>query len=719
MNTINKFLMISAVVLVVACESDPSDNLQDSLDGNTVDTNSIGTTLAINATSQAVGTATTFSNYDPGNSLIPSAIDILLSGSSDGTLNIPIGENDPQESVKTALNALDGFSTVTPISTGFTGALDAATITPAAVRVFEVGLSRLGGAVVSIESELTFGVDFVAALSSVDTTNQTLVVVPLKPLKPKTSYYVVVTNSLKDIAGDSVGASPTYTLLKNPSVTYVDEDGVSLLPGVPDESAATLEILRQLVSASEFTADFEYEDLAAVNIVVSWSFTTQSIGDVLTQVRDDIRAGAVPATALVDSTTDSPFAAADIYVGTVDVPYYLAAATGANDPTPLATFWQGAGGSHLTRFNTTAIATSSQTIPLMLSLPKSAMPASGYPIVIYQHGITTNRATMLAVADAFASAGIAVAAIDMPLHGLTGLETNGTAAFKTANERTFDIDLVTQDMAGSITAAAPDGIIDSSGRHYINLTSLLTSRDNIRQSIADLFSLTYAIEGLTAGTATFDSTRIYFLGHSLGAIVGGTFTALESNVRDAVFAFGAGGIVKVLDGSAAFGPEIAAGLAAAAGITKGTPAFESFLGAAQTVIDSGDSVNYASSLATKAQGILYFEIVGDGTPGTSDLVVPNTVPDALAAISTPATVSAPLAGTEPLLTLMGLTQVNSTQTGADLKLSVKFTSGDHGSILDPTADPAVTTELQTQMASFLAQDGNALPVDNTGVIQTP
>ncbi len=719
MNTINKLLMISAVVFLVACESDPSDNLQDSLDGNTVDTNSVGTTLAINATSQAVGTATTFSNFDPGNSLIPSAIDILLSGSEDGTLNIPITENDPQESVKTALNALDGFSTVTPISTGFTGALDPATITPAAVRMFEVRLSRLGGAVVSIESELTYGVDFVATLSSVDTENQTLAIVPLEPLEPKTSYYIVVTNSLKDTAGDSVGSSPTYTLLKDPSVTYVDENGASTLPGVPDDSAATLEILRQLVTASEFTADFEYEDLAAINIVVGWSFTTQSIGDVLTQVRDDIRAGEIPASALVDSTTDSPFAAADIYVGTVDVPYYLTAASGANDPTPLATFWQGAGGSHLTRFNTTAIASSTQTIPLMLSLPKSAMPADGYPIVVYQHGITTNRATMLAVADAFAGAGIAVAAIDMPLHGLTGLETDGTAAFKTANERTFDIDLVTQNMAGSITAAAPDGVIDSSGRHYINLTSLLTSRDNIRQSIADLFSLTYAIEGLTAGTATFDSSRIYFLGHSLGAIVGGTFTALESNVRDAVFAFGAGGIAKVLDGSAAFGPEIAAGLAAAAGITKGTPSFESFLGAAQTVIDSGDPVNYASTLATKAQGILYFEIAGDGTPGTSDLVVPNTVPDALAAISSPATVQAPLAGTEPLMTLLGLTQAATSQSGSDLKHSVKFTSGDHASILSPAADAAVTTEMQTEMATFIATDGATLNITDATSIAVP
>ena len=74
------------------------------------------------------------------------------------------------------------------------------------------------------------------------------------------------------------------------------------------------------------------------------------------------------------------------------------------------------------------------------------------------------------------------------------------------------------------------------------------------------------------------------------------------------------------------------------------------------------------------------------------------------------------AGTDPLLALMGLTQVNNSQMGTDLKLSVKFTEGSHSSILDPapTINPsaAVTTELQTQMAAFLAQDGNTLPVAN-------
>jgi len=277
---------------------------------------------------------------------------------------------------------------------------------------------------------------------------------------------------------------------------------------------------------------------------------------------------------------------------------------------------------------------------------------------------------------------------------------------------------VAQDpITGNITATGPDGTTDTSGRHYINLANLLNTRDNLRQSVSDLFTLRHAISGLTDGTVTFDDTNIHFLGHSLGAIVGTVFTALEPavEVQDAVFAFGGGSLPKILDGSAAFSPSIVAGLAAA-GVVKGTPDYESFLGAAQTVVDSGDPVNYAIGLAAKGEGILFFEIVG-GNSSPSDLVVPNTVPDGN---DSSGTVPAPLAGTEPMLDLMGLNpQVNSDQIGANLQETVKFTAGSHSSLLDPSVDAAVTTEMQTQMATFLASDGGFLDVTDPSDLLAP
>jgi dienelactone hydrolase len=354
-------------------------------------------------------------------------------------------------------------------------------------------------------------------------------------------------------------------------------------------------------------------------------------------------------------------------------------------------------------------ATSTQTIPLLASIPKTTVtvtkPVAGWPVVIFQHGITRNRTDMLAVADSLASAGFAVVAIDMPLHGLTGNETDGTAAFRNTalvGERTFDLDLVDN----STLAPGPDGITDPSATHFINLRSLLTTRDNGRQAVADLFSLTKALEAMDydGGGADFDTSKIYFVGHSLGGIFGVPFLALEPNVKAAVLAMAGGGFGKMFDGSLAFGPDLEAGLAAN-GVLKGSADYESFIGAFQTVVDSADPINYAVD-AGVGRGVLSFEVLGDG-------VVPNNV----MADAPPGTVPSPLAGTDPLAFFMGLETVNSTTTGVDLLAQLRFTAGGHSSILSPAVSPTATTVMQTAMATFLATDGGTVAVSDASVLE--
>ena len=740
---IKKIIFVGlAGFMLSACESDKSETLQDSLTiDNTIDT---------------------VSNYDLGESVIPFPNDFLFAGTTTGTLNIPVDDPTDLSDPQVALNGVDGFSTVAPMTTGFTDALDGSSISGDSVRVYPIlKAGGPGGPATTVSAPLVFGVDYIAALSSVDTTNSTLAILPLKPLAPKSSYAVVITNDLKSVSGRAVGISASYLLTRGADVLY----DTSVPPAVPPStvqdindaikhpllkpaagatdaeiieagvSAATLESLRSnIVKPTEDTILAADSSVTSADIILHWTFTTQSTTDVLAQVRTDVKALS-PAAGFGPTGTSSPLGAADISVGSLQVPYYLTAAATGSDPTPLGSFWKGVGGSLLTSLapnpgclpagtNVCPLATSTQVIPTMISTPKvagscGAMPGTGWPVVIYQHGITTNRGTMLAVSDAMAGACMAVVAIDMPMHGLTGNETNGTEAFKgvPVSERTFDLDLVTQDADGNIIAAAPDGVIDTSGRHFINLTNLQNTRDNVRQAVSDLFAVVDAIEdgALTDGANLMDPAKIYFLGHSLGAMVGTVFTALEPNVRDAAFAFGGSSLPKILDGSASFGPTIAAGLAAN-GVVKGTADFESFLGAAQTVVDSGDPVNHATA-AAQGRGILFFEIVG-GNSSPSDLVVPNTVPDGN---DTTGTVPAPLAGTEPQLALMGLSHVNTTQGPgtADLKVVTKYISGEHSSLLDPTPDAAVTTEIQTQAANFFGSDGVFLKVTDDTVLLAP
>lgn len=625
--------------------------------------------------------------FDLTAGVIPFPSNLLFSGSVDGTLNIPVADAEDFSDPAVAMNALDGFSTVAPISTTFSSAIDPATLTAATVRLFEVSLSGIGGAVTGITRELSFGSEFFATLSSVDPTHSTLVILPTAPLKSSSSYLVMLSDGIKSADGRDPQISAHYMIAKTPN---------SLI----GTSAEALEPVRQLVNYQEAALTGAGVDTSSV--ILSWTFSTQSVGAVLNVAKTAATGTSAINPASIGSTQTFLGAGpnlADIYAGSLNVPYYLTNAD-SSPLAPLQTFWQGAAGSNLTAYNPTPIATSTETVPLLISVPKSG--SAPWPVVIFQHGITSNRTAMLAAADSLASAGFAVVAIDLPLHGLPP-----SSPLYSGIERTFDLDLVNN----TTGAAGPDGVVDSSGTHYINLSSLLTTRDNGRQAVADLLSLKAALTTMDydGGGADFDTDNIYFVGHSLGAMVGTGFLALATDVRAAVLGMPGGGVAKLLDGSASFGPRIAAGLAAK-GVSKGSSDFESFMGAFQTVIDSADPINYAAA-AGAGHDVMLFEVIGDGTDANlPDQVVPNNVMAAAPA----GTVPSPLAGTDPLAFFMGL-QRNSVTTPDGTWL--RFTSGDHSSILSPAADPVVTTVMQTAMATFLATDGGTVAIADDSVLE--
>lgn len=667
-------------------------------------------------------------------SVIPFPNDLLFAGSVDGTVNIPVADPSDYSDPQVALNALDGFSTIAPISTTFSSAIDEASLIGGdTVRVFEV--TTTSGAVTGITRELSVNVDYALSISTVDSSGSTLVILPLKPLSPKTTYLVTLSDGLKNTDGTAATADFHYVLAKTDVVTLPIYDvgtGTSNYTAFTDEEAYSFYGVQQLVNAAEavvegYTVTTDaggvITDLLGADIVLSWSFTTQSVGDVL----GGLQAGAgaqtmdMVNTGLKTSQVNPALAGvADVYTGSLNVPYYLTnASTDVTDP--LNKFWTGAGGSLVTRYNTNPVATGTETIPVLMTLPNAGsgqtMPASGWPVVIFQHGITQDRSNVLAVADSLAAAGFAAIAIDLPLHGIA----DSSSALYTGAERTFDLDLV--DNATRLSGS--DGVIDESGTHFINLANLVVTRDNLRQAVSDLFTLYASLVGVNPvlGATTIDPTQVYFVGHSLGAMVGSVFLALEPGVQDAVLGMPGGGIAKLLDGSASFGPEIAAGLSAE-GVEKGTADYESFMGAAQTVIDSGDPLNYAAATAG-GRGVLLFEVIGDGAGSLPDQVIPNNV----YADAPLGTVPSPTAGTDPLAVQMGLTQygVDQGPGATDLAAWVRYLYGHHGSLLSPydaldqvdAVSASVTLEMQTQMATFLASRGVYLDVTDTTLVEAP
>jgi hypothetical protein len=202
-----------------------------------------------------------------------------------------------------------------------------------------------------------------------------------------------------------------------------------------------------------------------------------------------------------------------------------------------------------------------------------------------------------------------------------------------------------------------------------------------------------------------------FLGADTAAfqLTGG---AVPVKVKAAVLAAPGGHIAELLRKSPTFGPIIDQGLAEQ-GLVQNSQAYFDFYSEAQAVVEDGDPANYAAAAAA-GHLIHMIEIVGGANASSPpDTVVPNSA-------------------TDVLIEQMGITTpvstVGNNAIAAGAPTLAQFTTGDHGSILDPTppdgvanADKpgyvAVTTEMQTETATLfvttLAGAPSTVISDNT------
>jgi hypothetical protein len=713
-------------------------------------------------------TAVITANFNPTAGVVPFPTNLLLQGTTDLTLNIPVADPANYGDPAVAMNALDGFSTVAPWSTTFSVPPKPSSVVGGqTVRLFEVQLTGPGGGVKSIVRELASPQEFVAVIAPSDPTGRTIAIVPTAPLRQLTSYMAVLLGeggtglppagrvpSITDAAGNDVTSDLYYFLAKRTAPVCVN--GHSTMPLLPASSACALEPLRQLVASQEAAAATAGIDRG--HIVLSWVATTQSttvVLQALTSIIDavpDSNVALVPTGLNLSQINAALPPIADVYVGALNIPYYLSVPSAQNPAAVLTGFWHAAPGAYVPPFNQIGldptstnvtflnpfpVATTQFNIPVLMTVPNAnsghTKPASGWPIVIFQHALTRQRTDMFAIAGALSAAGFAVVAIDSPLHGITDktspfyrnqLLTGTQAAGLISGERTFDLDFVDN----ATGAKGPDGNIDPSGSYFLNATSLLTGRDNFRQGVADMLELRSAIPGISLDghTPAFDSARVGFVGQSIGAIEGTSFMALAQTpntyVQNGVLSVPGGGVVGLLLGSPVIGPVLLKALAAA-GVVPGTPEFGQFTVAAQTVLDSGDPLNYAGAAANK--NLLLQEVVGGSLPVAGDISV-SACPTCYAANGTwlpdqdnPNTVPGfPLSGTEPLIAALGLSAITqTTQSATGIRGAVRFVTGDHSSLLNPVYSPQATVEMQTEAVSFLASGGTAVLVNNAAVVK--
>ncbi len=776
--------------------------------------------------------------FDPSDGVLSVPNDLLFSGTQDGTLNLPVSDPTNFSDPTVAMSALDGWSTTNPfvLDINFpTGtSLDSnSALNTSSVQIFETlmggdtGCEEVPlGAACSVVSELVFSVDYITQAAG-----NSVAIIPLKPLKAKTTYIVALTNSLKDSNGKAVAGSTTYESVRQDITAHP----------MATEAQLGLQAVINSYENAIVAAGADKDSL-----IYTMALTTQSTTDVLAtakalmasnvpQMVEDALVNGIPAIGVMDTgmsvadilagqIPDSMvplYSAANFMQGSITLPYYLGVPTDENQSAPLNGWWTSlcdsgailagvaekiAAGElpaetipadaisvddgtcmalglralgfdterNLTKYSPVPKANTDMAITVQMTTPDVAVanavragldlptnlaePEGGWPVVILQHGITSKKEDMLAITGILSVYGLATVAINHPLHGdpdvFGGLLPGGSRGFVVTYEENGEE--ITKTM-NATTNSATD---------YMNLASLLTTRDNLRQSTSDLLGLRLGLNFLggfhAEGNAiNIDTSNVHFLGHSLGAITGINFigltnTALDPQV-DPLFAVKTNSlampgvmVANFLLESGAFGDVIKSSLTYAAstdfqayvalahqGAEDPTAApteaemvayyqgfyamltpeqqaglngtFAEFAFAAQTVTDAGDPANYAAMMTATSTPTHLIEVIGNGDDNLSDQVIPNSVS------------STPFGGTEGAIALLGLEGISEELLDEEIPVSgaVRFLFGHHGSILDPSAGSrgeapnaaltgAATAEMQSQVANFFSTNGHLI-----------
>lgn len=733
----------------------------------------------------------TYPRFDPAAGDLPFHIDLLFAGTTDGTAQMGPA-SDP---VRAAVNQLDGFSTSAYFDVLLSGSIDPATA-QGSHSVWLVELETGGadpldlGSVTGIRGVPAYDVQVVSLDGG---SHNAIRLRPTEPLKPGAKYLVALTDDLRDVAGQPLRAAQAYTALRGtgpidgplqPVRSAVQAwEGLAaqaLADGsqgklTPEQARAKLRLsytftttspVGPLLAMAAPRAAIAQIKIAAGTAPGSAVSEVQQLANLPTPVPRPL---GIDANTGIDFNQFSSSLAANVgqlYTGYIKLPYYLQARAPSQDVASFlrqpwrpdaalaATLGQTLpadvdGSYNLTWRFPFAARTGMESVPLQLTLPQASWvpgyagaascgqiySATGYPVVMYAHGVTSDRTSVLALAHTLASRCIATVAIDLPLHGVPAnsafvnvlnVERSASLPFaalygaNTPRERHFNV-------AGPMGSPAPmnftaPGIDDGSGAQFINLANLIGTRDYNRQAVMDLLNLNASLSSVNTaaqtlpGTMGLDLNRVYVVGVSLGGIVGSVYATVNqlaiageaqlglasslNPIRGLIASAAGTQISQILARSPSFGPRINAGLATL-GVTPGSSAYERFFYTAQSALDSTDPVAFAKPLGALGVPVLLQQINGD-------VVVPNEAAEA------------PLAGTVAFARLLGATPLGlgSTQLGRGY---VRHTAGGHTSLLRPEGGaPQVTAELQAQVVTFVLNNGGvAVGAAAPGNIQLP
>src|SRR3989441_1621206 len=433
------------------------------------------------------------------------------------------------------INTLDGFNLQPRLSIPFSGPIDVSSVSSS--TVFLVRLGDVHGG----RSRHVIGINQIVW----DPATNTLHAESDEFLDQHTRYLLVVTDGVRDTAGRRVRAAAFEDLR--------DDDRDSDDRGRRGHYDGRLTAYRK-----ELREALEDAHTHGRRIVAASVFTTLSATAVLEKIRQQIKSShPAPATMLATFPLSNVTAIQwRRQVGTASFSTSFL-------PTPALNVFPGAVGAiSFGRYESPDWETAEKFIPPIgtrtgvpvaqftntlyfnLFIPSGTAPVGGWPAAIFGHGFTDSKhGAPFAVGSTFAAHGIATIAINVVGHGggpegrLTIIPTAGLPVTIPDGGRGIDQD-------GNGTIDPTEGVNAAPPR------TIISNRDGLRQTVADLMQLVRVIQ--TGGIPGLSHTRIYYAGQSFGGIYGVKFLALEDSVRAGVPNVPGGPIIEIARLSPAF-----------------------------------------------------------------------------------------------------------------------------------------------------------------------
>ncbi|HSD90683.1 MAG TPA: hypothetical protein VLB44_24330, partial [Kofleriaceae bacterium] len=444
---------------------------------------------------------------------------------------------------KGRLSEMDGFALSGSQLFEFTAPLNAATISESTVQLYNIS----GASPVLEPATVELLVD-----------KTHLVVTPKSGRLPEqTRYALVLANGIQDAQGQAPVLMPIGHFLRSQAPLLVD--GKSQIHAIDDHDALKVETTR-----AELTAALDA--IGRDKVLAAWPFTTMSMAGKLADLRK------LPTTLAIDpdpasvvkqtpgqALAEFPFGIGSVlnvsavYSGTIKTANYL---------DPVTRQWRADGG-HV-----------EEDVRFTMTMPKSSSNGP-VPVVIFGHGLITERRFVLAVGDALAAKGYAAISIDFPYHGSRTYCAKGgpisvvdpldgslasldpCSAGSTCNDLGKCVDA-----QGNGNHLATFGVIDmpvASGAVFLEIDHIANTKDHFQQALVDLGALDRSLRlgnwQAAIGRAV-DTSKIYYSGQSLGGIMGAVFLGTDPDIKRAVLNVPGANLVPMFDNSTFFSAQL-------------------------------------------------------------------------------------------------------------------------------------------------------------------